>query len=997
MSTPEYHESATSGTVYSYACAWRAVGAQVLPVSEDGLKTPDHLIPSPTNDPSAPRASWARHRKTWIPDEVIGEVFGNGSARTGMGVVTGVGFRPDGLKIGMIECDDPDLIGELLHRIDQADAAGVSVPRRVFREGYVVRSAGGGLHAYYWAADVPPNTKLACVPAPTETNPRAVKVLIETRGAGGYAITAPSHGSVHPSGNQYEVIVGTVDDIPTLTADDQDELFSFMRSFDKRPLKEAGPETKTEVKIEGSRPGDHYNADATVEIFRELLSDWEWLFESGGEWYLRRPGKDRGISATWNFGGFGMLRVFTSSTMLEPKMYKAFSLLAQLQYGGDYAACARDLHEKGYGQRGHGPQLVFEDDPAGDSDEPSRGLRAVKLSEELSAGSDNRFYAKVGFDTVAITNFVAWITADISEEIAPGEIVGRLTIEGRLASGVALPAIEVLASDFAAMAWLSTSGPSWRRAIIGAGADKRDKVRAAIQLESERRGVREGHRFRETGWHEHPHGFRIFTFHGNAMGPDGYCNDVDARLDAGHERYVLPEPMAGDQLTSDATRYLRSFDLTSDPLAAALLSAPARAIISAIIPVDFGIFLVGKTGSFKSELTALVLAHFGQTFTRTTIGLNFESTANSIEAALWHSMHVVAGLDDFAPAGSRYQVEGTFAMLERILRGIGNISGRGRLTPDATAKRTYFPRGLVIASGEDLPRGQSATARVQVIEVSRSMVSTSVLSECQAMAKDGVYARLTASFIQAIARNWTGVSKKITDLHEHALERMRAKPFAHARTGDAIAGQVVALQCWLDFIRRTGAITEVEQDVLYHRLQTGLIANGIAQGEALVENDPCTLFTSYVRSAVASGDAHLADRESGGCPRQSQRFGWRAKSIRTRDGLEWIEEEKGRRIGWVDLDSDALFLDPDAAFAVAQDLGSRVGKTMPTTVTTLGKRLVDNKLIVSTESGRTKQKIYVVRQSQRVWHLRLSEVFPEAEPGDLEYEPIPFNQLGVAS
>ncbi len=972
---------------------WRKAGAQVIAVTEDGMKTPDHLRSTSTTDPQASRAPWATFRTSRIPDDKIADTF---AKRTGLGVITGVGFRGDGLVLGMIEADDPSVARLLL---DTAEAAGSAIVTRLFR-GYVEGTPRGGWHIYYWCREVPKNTKLASRPAPTKENPRAIDVLIETRGTGGYSITAPSHGAVHPTGNAYTVITGDIEDIPVITVEEQAELFGFARHFDEMPVKEAGPVYKADAKVDGARPGDAYNEKATEETFRKLLADWEWLFERGGVWYLRRPGKETGFSATWNHGGHGMLKVFTSSTDLESdRMYRAFSLLAQLEYGGRYVDCAKALAKEGFGKRGNGPSLIFtnrdsqhdRDDGADEEASEQSSIEAIQLSESLSLGNDHRFYCKIGFENIAISNFSARIIGDTTEEVAPGEFVGVLTITGQRGDEV-LPPIDVPAGEFSSMGWLATSGAAWRRAIPAAGSATRDRLLACIQLYSEHLGgIVVGHRHRETGWHLQD-GQHIHTCHGGAIGAGRLLADVDAKLSAGYEQYVWPAPPTGAELRDVATRYMRTFDLAPDSILAPILSAPSRAVLAPFIPIDSAIFLHGGTGVFKSELLAIALGHFGQKFTRTTIPLNFESTANSTEAMLWFAKDVVSGIDDYAPAGHRNQVDQLAATLERILRGIGNSSGRGRLNADASAKRSYYPRGLVIITGEEVSRGHSATARAQLVEVSAGSVLPLVLSQCQTMAREGIYAALTSAFVSTIAANWDIVAQKVASLHTMALSFTRGKSFAHARTGDAVASQIVALRVWLDFIETTGAINETEKEILVDRMNAGLLANARSQRDVLTENDPCTLFESYIRSAVAGGDAHLASKETGEEPWQSSRFGWRTKMIKTRDGMVPSADEKGRRIGWVDIEADAVYLQPDAAFAVAQDLGMRVGKTIPNTSITLAKRLLDAKKILSTEPGRVKQKIYVNKQAERVWHLRLSDLFPAADIQEADRKPTPFSR-----
>jgi|GEM_PF-3074977 len=982
--TPEYTRT-QQNSIFETALGWRAIGVQAMPATEDGLKTVDHLSPTPTTDPIASRARWAKYRDTFIPEETIRETFSRG--RTGLAVITGVGFRDDGLKLGMIEIDDPGLISLFL---DTAESGNVDAVLRVFRDGYVERTPGGGLHAYYLCSEIPKNTKLAQRPAPTNDNPRAVEVLIETRGTGGLSIVAGSHGQVHPSGKPYVIERGALKDIPVLEIDDQSELFAFSRIFDEMPVKEIKPRVK-DATVDGDRPGDRYNDAATMETFRELLAGWDWLFESGGVWCLRRPGKDRGISATWNWDGRGRLRIFTSSTSLEPAMYSAFALYTHLHHGGDWGAAAKALYAEGHGKR---PYTEFDTGESGAPPSPD-AIRAVQLSSNLFVAG-RRFYFKDGFNPLPLSNAEIRISHYITEEIAPGEYRYLYRMVGTLMDGTPLPPVDIPTEDLADLhRWTGRSGPTWARVTLEPGLAVRDQVRACIQHYSQRIGTQAIQSYSETGWC-HVEGEHVFRTHLAAIGKDGIRQDVQVQLGADFSRYTMAVIPSRDQATSIGRKYLRLLDLGPAEILAPLLLTPARAVLGEFMRVDSLVYLYGLTGVFKTELSVLMMSHFGPSFTSRSIPLNFEGTSNSTQAATWRLKDVVTAVDDMAPDGSRNQVDTTFAKLGGLARTTGNGSGRTRSNADMTAKQTFFPRGVVIASGEDMPRGHSATARMQVIEVTAGAIDATVLSDCQEMASTGVFAQLTAAFIQYVAGNWEEVAKGVDALYKRAIEEARSYKFKHRRTADAIAPQIVAAQVWFEYLRTIGSVTKPERDALIEWIRGGLFETGAAQDAVQAEANPAEIFVSNIRSVVVRGDAHLADRASNECPLYAARFGWKTETRVVRDHLEQVSTPKGSLIGWVDIDANAVLLDPDSAYAVAQDLGNRTGRTIPTTVNTLGKRLLDSKLIVSTEAGRVKQRIYVNKQAHRVWHLKLSDVFPEESSGQMATAPLLLSQEEVA-
>src|SRR5690606_35000535 len=102
-----------------------------------------------------------------------------------------------------------------------------------------------GVHLVYRCPDgVEGNQKLAqrecggCEEHPdgTLSNGRpAVHALIETRGEGGYIVSAPSNGSVHASGKPYVLMSAPLSDIATIDASERDILLGIARSMDEMP------------------------------------------------------------------------------------------------------------------------------------------------------------------------------------------------------------------------------------------------------------------------------------------------------------------------------------------------------------------------------------------------------------------------------------------------------------------------------------------------------------------------------------------------------------------------------------------------------------------------------------------------------------------------------------------------------------------------------------------------------------------------------------------
>jgi hypothetical protein len=190
-------------------------------------------------------------------------------------------------------------------------------------------SPSGGRHYFFRTSNPVGNTILA--------RNSLGEVLIETRGKGGYVLIAPSDG--------YE-LDGDLTDIPTLDASDIDALLTNARAFDEGIQ---AVEVVSRPSMDGERPGDAYDRDTSA--FFDLLRahDWETVKSVN---YWRRPGKRNGISATWDKIP-NRFYVFSSSAhpLEAGKAYSPFAVFAILQHGGDFAAAAKDLAARGYGDK----------------------------------------------------------------------------------------------------------------------------------------------------------------------------------------------------------------------------------------------------------------------------------------------------------------------------------------------------------------------------------------------------------------------------------------------------------------------------------------------------------------------------------------------------------------------------------------------------------------------------------------------------------------------
>lgn len=530
-------------------------------------------------------------------------------------------------------------------------------------------------------------------------------------------------------------------------------------------------------------------------------------------------------------------------------------------------------------------------------------------------------------------------------------------------------AFELTEAQFTPMNWASKHLGA--KAIVQVGFATREHVRNAIQYLSDDVQLRSV--FAHTGW-RHVDGQAAYLHGGGALGPHGPVMDAQTRLDGGLGCFTLPDPPNGADLRDAVRTSLSLLDVAPDKVAAALLAMVYRAPLG---QVDLSGFLVGPTGAGKSELAALAQQHYGASMDRLHLPASWSSTANSLEGIAFTIKDALLVIDDFAPTGTLIDVQRLHRDAERLLRAQGNATGRRRMRYDTTQRLPKPPRGLLLGTGEDVPRGQSLRARLLVVEVSPGDLNWTRLGDLQKQAARGTLAAAMAGYLRWLAPMHEDEADRVHNRFE-ALRQVAVSADAHRRTPDLIANLAVGLERFLLFAKHVGAVDDQERRELWERSWRALLALGEAQGDHIRSAEPTARFLELLQAAIASGDAHVA-APSGEAPDSAISWGWRQRTFGSGDHETDRWEPQGRRIGW--LREPNLYLEPEASFAVCQRLGQTTGEPLAINQMTLEKRLHERGLLASVDKGRLRVRARGLEGQRRgVLHLLTASLFPEPDP-----------------
>jgi hypothetical protein len=463
---------------------------------------------------------------------------------------------------------------------------------------------------------------------------------------------------------------------------------------------------------------------------------------------------------------------------------------------------------------------------------------------------------------------------------------------------------------------------------------------------------------------------------GGAIGAAGTVADVDVALRGAASRIQLPDPPAGDELRAAVRACLSLLDIAPDRITAPLFGAVYRAPLSEVAPADTGVILVGPTGVFKTELSALAMHHVGSSFDRLHLPAQWSATANFLERAAFDFKDAPLVIDDFAPGGSPTDIARLHATADRVFRGVGNRGGRGRMQADGTLRPDFPPRGIVIGTGEDAPRGQSLRSRVTILDVAPGDVDRTRLTAAQVLGSDGVFAAGFAGLVEWLAPQIDTLRDQLP-AHVTTFRQLAHHDAAHARTPEAVAHLAVGWRIFLRFAADIGALTEPQAQATFDRAWAALGEAAARQANHQAGEEPARRFLDLLSSALAAGHVHVASPEGRVPPRQPEAWGWREERVGGGEFERYDWRPQGSRAGWTD--GVDLYLDLEAALAGVQRVSQATGNNVSVTPKTLTKRLHERRFLCSTDQDHGSLKVRRTLEGRRrhVLHLATSAITPE--------------------
>ncbi len=462
-----------------------------------------------------------------------------------------------------------------------------------------------------------------------------------------------------------------------------------------------------------------------------------------------------------------------------------------------------------------------------------------------------------------LCNFVPFIETQVLCDNGD-KTTARLIVSGIAEDGRRLPKICVEGAEFPGLTWVSTQWGYENN--IAHGQATRDKIRFAIQATA--KYAEKVNVYSVTGWKLLGGKIRFLL-----PGDDEYEVELPGKMSGyGMRREyteedvkVLIEMLSG-KLVPNSILY---------PLLAFVFLSPLTSFLREIgcepktVPI-----LLGRTGSKKSTLAALMLSFFGN-FTASTLPLSFKDTPKNIIHHSYTLKDVLTCIDDFHPSG-KVDAFSMTATAQTVMRAYGDRVGRGKLKANSEPMESRFPQGNAIITAEYPPDiGESGTARCFMIEMKVDSIDNDTLSFFQEKASAGVLSSCMFAYTEWLIGHCTRDGSLTDEWKKKTKETFRAERdgmlkrlrkngvICHARIPEDTSVMKIGFEHMIRFMEAHGLLNDEEAEIFLLDFDDEMYLAAERLCKNVEDDKPVVRFLCKLNSLLECGRFYLAKRDSG--------------------------------------------------------------------------------------------------------------------------------------
>jgi hypothetical protein len=229
------------------------------------------------------------------------------------------------------------------------------------------------------------------------------------------------------------------------------------------------------------------------------------------------------------------------------------------------------------------------------------------------------------------------------------------------------------------------------------------------------------------------------------------------------------------------------------------------------------------------------------------------------------------------------------------------------------------------------------------------------------------------------------IKSLITAAHDDCIKELPTS--GHTRMRDNLASLTSGIWLLLQFGKERGDISD--EEIQKFKAATLNAATKVAEFQMSVDQEASEAdrFIEYLRSSIAMGAAHLANKY-GTCPDAPSTWGW--KTTGTPDNE--VTYGQGTKIGWIV--GKEIYLDMKAALSVIKTFSTRLGNHLGSSELAIKKALFEAGMLEKEGEGRYTKKVSVEGRRENVTCIQVSLLMDieeiEREPSE-DDEPLEEN------
>ena len=373
----------------------------------------------------------------------------------------------------------------------------------------------------------------------------------------------------------------------------------------------------------------------------------------------------------------------------------------------------------------------------------------------------------------------------------------------------------------------------------------------------------------------------------------------------------------------------------------------------------FSLYLIGKTGSYKSSISKLLLCFFGGFSYATPSPVTFLDSKNAIGRKLGVGADLPLLLDDRRPTNNSTDKQIYEGTEKFVSSAIGDRAARGRLNADSSAKESYIAKSNLIVTAEEafVNIGSSSIARSVSIELEPGSINFNGLLYLQDNPQH--FNKVMQLYIQWVIKNWEQIKQSSDKLLKEYREVFSEA--GHARLATAFSQMLFGYHMFLCFAKDMDQITEDEAASMLEQAKTVFLEMCDKQSKKVESEKPTLLFIELLKEMLETKTVNLVDLRKSG-----------------QDGTTPIVST--RTIGY--RDDDYIYLIPQQAYKQVVQFYSESGYTFPASKTSLWKMFRDEgKLLPDVNADRPDRRKKLNNKSNRYIWLNADVLDSEEKEG----------------